>query len=188
MNKSKLVCTILTLIMTVTLCFGGGAMLAVAETSQSVQNAATEGEQTSTSQTAENVAGWTKTSTSAGAYYYKNYAYTGGVQSVTLPKGTYKLEAWGAQGGNDSSGVGGHGGYAAGTLTVTADTTIYIVVGGVGKNGAGAATRGYNGGGSAGTYGTSGGGGGATHFAKATGVLNALKNNKIGRASCRERV
>ena len=178
MNKSKLVCTILTLIMTVTLCFGGGAMLAVAETSQSVQNAATEGEQTSTSQTAENVAGWTKTSTSAGAYYYKNYAYTGGVQSVVLPKGTYKLEAWGAQGGNDSSGVGGHGGYAAGTLTVTADTTIYIVVGGVGKNGAGAATRGYNGGGSAGTYGTSGGGGGATHFAKATGVLNALKNNK----------
>lgn len=178
MNKSKLICTILTLIMTVTLCFGGGAILATAETSQRTENAVTEGEQTSASPTAENVAGWTKTSTAAGAYLYKNYAYTGGVQSVTLPKGTYKLEAWGAQGGTDASGIGGHGGYAAGTITLTADTTLYIVVGGAGKAGAGATSRGYNGGGSAGTYGTSGGGGGATHFAKATGVLSALKSNK----------
>ena len=31
-----------------------------------------------------------------------NFDYTGAVQSVTLPKGTYKLECWGAQGGNRS--------------------------------------------------------------------------------------
>lgn len=27
-----------------------------------------------------------------------NFNYTGAVQSITLPKGTYKLECWGAQG------------------------------------------------------------------------------------------
>ena len=29
-----------------------------------------------------------------------NFNYTGAVQSVTLPKGIYTLECWGAQGGN----------------------------------------------------------------------------------------
>ena len=31
-----------------------------------------------------------------------NFNYTGAVQSVTLPKGIYTLECWGAQGGNRS--------------------------------------------------------------------------------------
>ena len=31
-----------------------------------------------------------------------NFDYTGAVQSVTLPKGIYTLECWGAQGGNRS--------------------------------------------------------------------------------------
>ncbi|MFR4462320.1 MAG: glycine rich domain-containing protein [Bacteroides xylanisolvens] len=44
-----------------------------------------------------------------------NFDYT--VQTVSLPKGTYKLECWGAQGGYSSSnsgievGMGGKGGY-----------------------------------------------------------------------------
>ena len=59
-----------------------------------------------------------------------NYAYTGAVQSVTLPKGTYKFEVWGAQGGSYSSYYGGAGGYSVGTITLTADTTLYIYVGG----------------------------------------------------------
>ena len=32
-----------------------------------------------------------------------NFDYTGSVQTATLAPGTYKLECWGAQGGNGSS-------------------------------------------------------------------------------------
>ena len=60
-----------------------------------------------------------------------NYAYTGAVQSVTLPKGVYKLEVWGAQGGSYSSYYGGAGGYSVGVLTLTANTTnLFVYVGG----------------------------------------------------------
>lgn len=101
-----------------------------------------------------------------------NFDYTGTVQSVTLPEGTYKLECWGAQGGNSNLsngtyGNGGKGGYSTGILNVSANTTIYITVGGQGQNGA-LNTRtagGFNGGGDG--YGTNnsgvgGGGGGAS--------------------------
>ena len=101
-----------------------------------------------------------------------NFDYTGAVQSTTLPKGTYKLECWGAQGGNSNQsngtyGNGGKGGYSTGILNVSTNTTIYITVGGQGQNGA-LNTRtagGFNGGGDG--YGTNnsgvgGGGGGAS--------------------------
>ena len=58
-----------------------------------------------------------------------NFDYTGTVQTVTLPKGTYKLECWGAQGGTYSSYIGGYGGYSKGTITLTEATTVYISVG-----------------------------------------------------------
>ncbi|MBQ8036773.1 MAG: hypothetical protein IJ268_07265, partial [Proteobacteria bacterium] len=61
----------------------------------------------------------------------QNFAYTGGVQTVNLPKGKYKLEVWGAQGANVSY-KGGYGGYSAGTFTLNTLTPIYIVVGGQG--------------------------------------------------------
>lgn len=39
-----------------------------------------------------------------------DFTYTGTVQVVTLPKGKYTLECWGAQGGyRDSSSYGGNG-------------------------------------------------------------------------------
>ena len=107
----------------------------------------------------------------------KTYNYTGNVQQVTLNAGTYKLEAWGAGGGNDGR-TGGKGGYTSGILTLDETTTIYVAVGGGGKCGAGDNTKGWNGGGAAGTYGSSGGGGGATHFATATGTLASLNNNR----------
>lgn len=48
-----------------------------------------------------------------------DYSYTGAVQTITLPKGIYKLECWGAQGGyRSNSSYGGHGGYSAGTITL----------------------------------------------------------------------
>ena len=87
-----------------------------------------------------------------------NYAYTGAVQSVTLPKGVYKLEVWGAQGGyRSSSSRGGKGGYSVGTITITQPTNIFIYVGGSGNTGG--TSGGFNGGGARRTY---KGGGGAS--------------------------
>ena len=40
-----------------------------------------------------------------------NFEYTGTVQSVELPKGKYKLQCWGAQGGTNG-GTGSKGGYS----------------------------------------------------------------------------
>ena len=82
-----------------------------------------------------------------------NYAYTGSVQSVTLPKGVYKLEVWGAQGGSYSSYYGGAGGYSVGTITLTADTTnLFVYVGGQPTTSTSSSTiitGGFNGGGKA---------------------------------------
>lgn len=105
-----------------------------------------------------------------------NFDYTGAVQSITLPKGTYKLECWGAQGGNrsqDSASAtvtgSGLGGYSIGTLTLTQLTTCYIYVGGQGgmssSTGNVKVEGGFNGGGFAyheSTGEPGNGGGGAT--------------------------
>lgn len=86
-----------------------------------------------------------------------NYDYTGGVQSIMLPPGSYKLECWGAQGGYRSSATyGGKGGYSVGELTLNEETTLYVQVGGSGNTGK--TSGGYNGGGKRNTY--NGGGGG----------------------------
>ena len=105
-----------------------------------------------------------------------NFDYTGAVQSITLPKGIYKLECWGAQGGNrsqDSASAtvtgSGLGGYSIGTLTLTQLTTCYIYVGGQGgmssSTGNVKVEGGFNGGGFASHESTGepgNGGGGAT--------------------------
>lgn len=86
------------------------------------------------------------------------YDYTGAVQTVTLPKGIYKLECWGAQGGYRSdASYGGKGGYAVGTLTLEEDTQLFIYSGGSGQTGG--TSGGFNGGASRTTY--NGGGGGS---------------------------
>lgn len=84
-----------------------------------------------------------------------NFAYTGSVQEITLPKGRYKLQCWGAQGGNVSgsyTATGSKGGYSEGILTLTEPTTIYVFVGGQGTSSStsstsGTANGGWNGGG-----------------------------------------
>ncbi len=75
-----------------------------------------------------------------------NFDYTGTVQEVTLPPGRYKLQCWGAQGGNSGSysGVGSRGGYSEGEITLAGITTLYIFVGG---KGASSGNGGWNGGG-----------------------------------------
>ena len=49
---------------------------------------------------------------------------------ITLKAGTYLLQAWGAQGGNYNTYLGGKGGYSKGTITLTEDTTAFVYVGG----------------------------------------------------------
>ena len=120
-----------------------------------------------------------------------NFAYTGSVQEITLPKGKYKLQCWGAQGGNVSgsyTATGSKGGYSEGVLTLTEPTTIYVFVGGQGTSSStsstsGTANGGWNGGGasvrrsyynSGNTYGESypRPGGGATDMCLVTSTMN----------------
>ena len=65
------------------------------------------------------------------------FDYTGSVQEFTAPEtGTYKLECWGAQGGDAGIvkiGKGGNGGYSSGSVTLNKNQKIYISVGGAGK-------------------------------------------------------
>lgn len=116
-----------------------------------------------------------------------DYSYTGTVQEVTLPPGRYKLQCWGAQGGNSYSysGTGSKGGYSEGEITLTEVTTLYIFVGGKGGNGSSTSlvNGGWNGGGgsvgrslynSGNTYGISypACGGGATDIALVTSGMS----------------
>lgn len=132
----------------------------------------------------------------------KDFSYSGTVQNITLPAGTYKLEVWGAQGGMPYHYASNHsnyakGGYSYGNKSITSNTTFYVCVGGQGSSGryyddsraVSATTGGYNGGGNGGgssTNGsaTSGGaGGGATHIATSNGTLYSLLNNSSTRSS-----
>lgn len=86
-----------------------------------------------------------------------NCPYSGSAKQITLPKGQYKLECWGAQGGyRSSSSCGGNGGYSVGILNLAQNTTVYLYVGGAGNTGKTAG--GFNGGGRRSSY--NGGGGG----------------------------
>ena len=113
--------------------------------------------------------------TSKGSY--QDYAYTGGMQSVTIPHdGIYKFEVWGAGGSNSAlHGSGnygnnynpnGKGGYSVGYKLCKKGEVYYICVGGCNNP--------YNGGG----RGNAGWGGGATHIATKTGELKNLSGNK----------
>jgi len=111
------------------------------------------------------------------------FAYTGNSQTFTVPvTGQYKLEAWGAKGGNSikyTSQSGGQGGYTSGTVTLQSGTTLYIYVGSMGGNGgiSGDSTSdngGYNGGGNllSGQNPHGAPGGGATDFRLVDGTWN----------------
>ena len=66
-----------------------------------------------------------------------DFDYTGTVQSIDLPKGRYKLQCWGAQGGNVTGSyvaTGSKGGYSEGILKLDSEKTLYVFVGGQGTN------------------------------------------------------
>ena len=116
-----------------------------------------------------------------------NYPYEGKEQIFPVPlTGVYKLEVWGAQGGNaNSSVVGGYGAYSTGTIFLNEGEKLYLNVGGQGSSVCGTnstANGGYNGGGKGiAKYATticSASGGGATHIATTTGLLSELSNKR----------
>lgn len=122
------------------------------------------------------------------------FDYTGSVQSVDLPAGRYKLQCWGAQGGNVTGSYvinGSKGGYSEGILNLTEPKTLYVFVGGQGTSYTSSASQtstsvingGWNGGGagvrtslynSGDTNGRSfpRGGGGATDIALVTSSMS----------------
>lgn len=125
-----------------------------------------------------------------------NFAYTGGIQSWTVPvTGLYLLRCIGAGGGagmqtsgDDSPycSYGGNGGYSYYYVKLTAGQTLYVVVGGGGRRGYDGypvATGGYNGGGDSGIgsgpSGYGGSGGGATHIASVSGLLSSVNKSNL---------
>ncbi len=111
----------------------------------------------------------------------QDFSFTGAVQPYLVPaSGIYKLEVWGA-GGGDAAGKAGKGGYSAGYKELSAGQTLYVCVGGGAKKSAGYITQGYNGGAHQSASGGNttaggGGGGGATHIALGDGTLDAAQD------------
>ena len=130
-------------------------------------------------------------------YFYSgqtvfDFDYTGSAQTFTAPvSGTYKVELWGAQGGDSANLLGGKGGYVSGNIELEETKRLYVYVGGHGvTNGNfgqdipenyeelsyGFSEGGYNGGGSSGNQSIyNGSGGGATDIRTNAGNINAFE-------------
>ena len=111
-----------------------------------------------------------------------NCPYKGSAKSLTLTKGTYKLEVWGAQGGyRSSSTYGGKGGYSVGTLSLSGSLTAYLLTGGSGNTGG--TSGGFNGGGKRSSH--NGGGGGSIVFGAGVSCKHAISDgNPHGWSIC----
>lgn len=101
-----------------------------------------------------------------------NCSYSGSVKTITLPRGVYKFEVWGASGGigpNPSGAsqtaykVQGLGGYSVGVLNLKRKSALYVYVGGEG-----AQSKGKNASGYAGGFNGGGNGGALTYTNSAT--------------------
>ena len=103
--------------------------------------------------------------------------YSGAEYKYEVPvSGYYKLEVWGASGGDGAQGTAyygkltmnshaGHGGYSVGYKFFNKGDILYVYVGGKGlKNGPSTSKGGWNGGGNASSGWDCGGGGGMTHI------------------------
>lgn len=172
-TKSKIAVTVMSFIIAVALCVTG-VMLSTDKPVSVDTPSAGEVESSATYSNKEGNVSSTLQNGDILTYSYVNNK----VYSITLGKGTYDLEVWGAQGGSYSSGNGGKGGYSKGRYTVTGTTqTLYIVVGGTptyttSRNAY--LAGGYNGGGRGRGYGQ--GGGGATHIATQSGLLRNISS------------
>lgn len=107
----------------------------------------------------------------------KTFNYTGGIQSINLDKGFYKLEVWGCTCGeypNFSTAINNamhsNVGYSKGIIHLDKNTTLYVVCGGKPYNGGGVCDNGYGAGGRH--------AGGATHIAFESGLLSSFNNKR----------
>ena len=107
----------------------------------------------------------------------KRFNYTGNVQEIRLFPGIYKIECYGASGGNgdgNNSSYAGLGGYTSGILKIEENHNFFIYVGGQGTY-AIVCTGGWNGGGSANNVrSASGSGGGASDIRLISGQWNNI--------------
>lgn len=82
------------------------------------------------------------------------FSYTGNAQEYIVPSdGYYRIECWGASGGNAGSCLGGKGAYTSGIIFLSKNEYIYVYVGGSGiDTGVGGSniSGGFNGGGGCG--------------------------------------
>ena len=112
-----------------------------------------------------------------------SFAYTGTVQTYSIPAGVTSITvtAAGAQGGQSGTGTSassyapGQGGLIVSTVSVTPLSTLYVYVGGAGRSGQNTNKGGFNGGGDA-SYDSfmqswGGGGGGASDVRTVLGSL-----------------
>lgn len=111
-------------------------------------------------------------------FFDKEFDYKGSEETYAIQTdGYYKLEAWGAQGGEAIGRKGGYGAYTTETIYLTKGTRLYINVGGMGESTQNAQNvlhkGGYNGGGDSKGDGATawGAGGGATSIALTSGLL-----------------
>ena len=122
-----------------------------------------------------------------GANEVTNFDYTGGEQTFVAPvTGVYKLETWGAQGGNGNKSEsydGGYGSYSIGEVYLTLNKKVYLNIGGQGQSACvhSICSGGYNGGSASGAFMSdrqnwNSGGGGATHMAFSSGLLSTFKD------------
>ena len=118
----------------------------------------------------------------------QTFSYTGSQQTFTVPAGvsTITIKVWGSQGGSGGKysssycGTGGKGGYATGTLSVTAGNSVYVYVGGQGTSYSSCSdvmsenslAGGWNGGGDGDNSYSGGGGGGASDVRYGGTALN----------------
>ena len=110
--------------------------------------------------------------------YTKDFAYTGDVQAYTIPvTGTYRIELWGASGGDIGSYKGGLGGYTSGYIHLQAGQVLYFYVGGEGSQ---STIGGWNGGGNliAGEEASGSSGGGATDVRLVSGAWDNFDSLK----------
>ena len=119
-------------------------------------------------------------------YFYSgptvfDYDYIGDVQEFSVPvSGIYKVELWGASGGDvtidDVNYQGGLGGYTSGIINLAKNQFLYVYVGGSTSSYVG----GYNGGADCGdgTDGKYTGGGGATDIRINNGIWNDFNSLK----------
>lgn len=108
-------------------------------------------------------------STNGFDQFSRVYSYTGSSQTFTANyTGTYKVELWGAQGGDGQLAKGGLGAYTSGLIELTNNETLYVYVGGENSG----RTGGYNGGGNGSNDTQFFGGGGATDVRLVSGTWN----------------